>query len=326
MSISKQSVLSILGSPIAYYATFAKVVDDVCAGVFISQFFYWYERGADPEHWVYKSREEITEETGLSRRNQETARRKLVELGILEEQLRGMPARLHYRLDIDRLFELTDSLAGTDRTNKKGGTVPTRRAEPYQQEGTHRTNKKGGSVPTCRAELYQQSIYTETTTEITTETTNQPPSAIDPSDRANGASRPVNGGGGLAPQKPVEKSTVKAGPWRRLCHRLIAVEPTWSAPGAYIDGLSDQQCEILAGWLKVAQLLDRANDPKRRYSDDPEGARIEAAYGKTFEGVRSRIRVIRSWVTAGEAAPLTEDDAASLAAEAGCGELRTEQR
>jgi hypothetical protein len=104
--IRKEAVVAILGSPIAYYTAFAKVLGGVEAGILTSQFFYWYGKGHHPEGWIYKTQAEIEDETGLSRRNQETARKKLRELGVLEEQYTGMPAKLFYRLNLDKLFEL----------------------------------------------------------------------------------------------------------------------------------------------------------------------------------------------------------------------------
>jgi hypothetical protein len=151
MSISKSAMIQVLGSPVAYYATFAKVAKDVCAGVFISQFFYWYGRGHDPELWIYKTQAEIEAETGLTRRNQETARKNLKALGILEEKLEGLPAKLHYRLNLDRLFELVDNLVCANPPNCDGGTRQTVMAEPANH-----------------------SIYTETTTKTTTESASHP--------------------------------------------------------------------------------------------------------------------------------------------------------
>src|SRR5215207_8200519 len=106
--IRKESVIAILGSPIAYYTAFARVLGGVEPGILTSQFFYWYGKGHNPDGWIYKTQAEIEEETGLSRRNQETARKKLRELGVLEERYSGMPAKLYYRLNLDRLFALVN--------------------------------------------------------------------------------------------------------------------------------------------------------------------------------------------------------------------------
>ena len=104
--IRKEAIVAILGSPVAYYAAFAKVLGGVEAGIFASQFFYWYGKGHDPQGWMYKTQSAIEDETGLTRRNQETARKKLRNLGVLEETHAGMPAKLYYRINLDILFPL----------------------------------------------------------------------------------------------------------------------------------------------------------------------------------------------------------------------------
>lgn len=122
--IRKEAVVAILGSPIAYYAAFAKVLGGVEAGIFASQFFYWYGKGHDPEGWVYKTQVDIEDETGLSRRNQETARKKLRKLGVLEERYAGMPAKLYYRLNLDVLFPLMNEWFAEEVVGDDGDGMP----------------------------------------------------------------------------------------------------------------------------------------------------------------------------------------------------------
>jgi hypothetical protein len=63
----------------------------------------WLHRHPEREGWFWKTRDEWLRETGLSRREQESARKALVMRGLLREARRGMPARMHYRLDLDCL-------------------------------------------------------------------------------------------------------------------------------------------------------------------------------------------------------------------------------
>jgi len=84
-------------------------------GIMARQLLFWDTRGRDPDGWVYKSRNEMQEETGLSRRNQEKARKVLRGRGVLEEETRpvGRMRRqtMHYRLDLGMLmFMLIDEL------------------------------------------------------------------------------------------------------------------------------------------------------------------------------------------------------------------------
>lgn len=61
--------------------------------------------------WFAKTIREWQEEAGLSRSEQETARARLLELGLLKERRKGMPARLEYQVDEDRVYALVDALA-----------------------------------------------------------------------------------------------------------------------------------------------------------------------------------------------------------------------
>ena len=87
--------------PIAYSVNLARVVGDVKATLFLSQLIYWTRVGVNVEHhggWIFKSREQWTAETGLSRYEQESARVKLLKQGLIEEARVGSPARNCYRV------------------------------------------------------------------------------------------------------------------------------------------------------------------------------------------------------------------------------------
>jgi len=95
-----------VGRPVAYYSNIARWLGSVGDAIFLCQLLYWYGKGKDPDGWIYKTQKEFEEETALSRYEQEHARRKLKSLGILEEERRGVPARLYYHIDIDKFYEL----------------------------------------------------------------------------------------------------------------------------------------------------------------------------------------------------------------------------
>jgi hypothetical protein len=63
----------------------------------------WLRHHPERDGWFWKTRAEWQRETGLSRHEQESARRALVAAGLIQEARRGMPARLHFRVDLDRL-------------------------------------------------------------------------------------------------------------------------------------------------------------------------------------------------------------------------------
>ena len=91
-----------LGRPVAYHPGFAKMLGSVKAGLLLDQLLYWWPRRRD-EKGVYKTADEWTEETGLSRREQESARKKLREVGILIEDYDRLNHRMYFTIEEDEL-------------------------------------------------------------------------------------------------------------------------------------------------------------------------------------------------------------------------------
>jgi hypothetical protein len=156
MSITKQALLDLLGDrPVAYHPILAKALGGVVEAIFTSQLLYWTGKGKLTDRWIYKTQAEMEAETGLTRRNQETARKNLKELGILEEKLKGVPATLHYRLDLTRLADLV-SLYASDNVQ----TVQSGLSEPDKLDGADHTNK---DVQTAQSIPETTSNYPENT-------------------------------------------------------------------------------------------------------------------------------------------------------------------
>jgi len=92
-----------LGRPIALHRRLVDVCGGVKTALLLSQAIYWSHTGvavAASGGWFHKSMAEWSRETGLGRRSQECARRRLVALGLIDERLIGLPARLEFRLNL----------------------------------------------------------------------------------------------------------------------------------------------------------------------------------------------------------------------------------
>jgi hypothetical protein len=160
--------------PIAYHASLAKAFGSATAGILLSQLLYWMPRSTDEDGWVWKTREDIYEETALSRYEQESARKVLRDAGVLQEQRMGMPARMHFRVNMKRLTEMLASyweegngireLSDDSDDSQLGENQPTSWGGSRQPVGGIPTNLKGENQPTAP-------YITETTTETTSETT-----------------------------------------------------------------------------------------------------------------------------------------------------------
>jgi len=89
--------------PIAYSANLGRIAGDVKAGLLLSQMLYWTRVGTDIERnggWIGKTRQQWTLETGLSRAEQESARKCLLSHGFIQESLHGTPAKLAFKVNL----------------------------------------------------------------------------------------------------------------------------------------------------------------------------------------------------------------------------------
>ncbi|STO54424.1 putative phage DNA replication protein O [Canicola haemoglobinophilus] len=99
------------GRSIAYRPKLAKLFGGVTAEIFFEQIFYWQDKAENEALGVYKTQAELEEETGLTRKEQETARRKLRERGVLIETHKRLEHRIYFKIDMEKLDELLATLA-----------------------------------------------------------------------------------------------------------------------------------------------------------------------------------------------------------------------
>jgi len=109
-------IKELLKRPIAYQAVIAKTFGSVKLALMWSQLYYWSDKTKDREGWIYKTQVEMFDETGLSRKEQDTARKLAEKLGVLEEKLAGSPPKIHYRIDFERTIELVGEYLSKNKT------------------------------------------------------------------------------------------------------------------------------------------------------------------------------------------------------------------
>jgi hypothetical protein len=112
-----RQVFDLLGRGcVAFYPRLADLTGSVTAALLLGQCLYWTRtvtrQQPQRDGWFWKTAAEWQRETGLSRREQDSARRILRALGLLEEQRRGMPARRWFRLDLAGLRQQLDQAPG----------------------------------------------------------------------------------------------------------------------------------------------------------------------------------------------------------------------
>lgn len=108
--MNPSTMLKNTGRAIAYRPNLARLFGGVIAEIFFEQIFYWQDK-ADPVLGVYKTQEELEIETGLSRKEQETARKLLRGKGVLIETHKRLEHRMYYKIDCEKLDELLATLA-----------------------------------------------------------------------------------------------------------------------------------------------------------------------------------------------------------------------
>jgi hypothetical protein len=110
---------------VGYSPDLARIVGGATTGLFLSQLLFLSDKGHDPNGWVYKSEQEMGRETGLTKREQQTARRKLLSLGVIAIERRGFKFTYHFRIVWERLYQVIQQF-------QRGQNVSTEKVEPAQ--------------------------------------------------------------------------------------------------------------------------------------------------------------------------------------------------
>jgi hypothetical protein len=184
-SETSKAMLELLEAPIAFHRAFVKIGGGVTAGLLLSQAFYWSKnrRAKERGGWFYKSHAEWEEETGLTRREQQTARDHLREKGLLEEKIDALPGKgriLWFRVNVDGLHDALKALV--EPSDLAPGAPETR----DENEGTGLGETATGVAQKRQTPMHETArpiaqkrqtslIHAETTAETTTKTTHTPP-------------------------------------------------------------------------------------------------------------------------------------------------------
>lgn len=176
--MNKDLLSKLRGDAIAYRPSFAKVVISkktvdrkingeiksvdyeerfgTAGAVYLQQLLYWCDKGTREDGFIYKSKDEIYEETGVTQHEQDRLRLLLVKLGCITTETHranGSPT-IHYKANLEKIAELFLTSDGYKRTN-------------------HHYQRSGSPLPTVRLEPYERyESITESTSEITTESNN----------------------------------------------------------------------------------------------------------------------------------------------------------
>lgn len=159
------SLIHAIGRPIAFNPGLVPILGSVNAVLFFGQIYFWMNHTQNPLG-VYKSAEEIENETGLSYREQSTARAKLVEIGVLIETHKRLEHRIYFSIDVVMLDALLANHINRISRNDKSAVRETTKAQ---------------SVETTKAQFDIQRLP-ESTSETTAEKASASAPAAEPAD------------------------------------------------------------------------------------------------------------------------------------------------
>jgi hypothetical protein len=134
---------------VGYSPDLARAVGGATVGLFLSQLLFLSDKGANPEGWVYKSEAEMGKDTGLTKREQQTARRKLLSLGVIAIMRGGWKNTYHFKVLWEKLYQV---IAGIQRPQN----VATEKVERIQTVPTEQVQ----NVSTVPAQ-WQQNASTK---------------------------------------------------------------------------------------------------------------------------------------------------------------------
>jgi hypothetical protein len=138
------------------YADLAPITRDLATTVLLTQFAFWDDSPEAKANggWFAKSFDEIYARTLITRRDLERARAHLRGLGVLEEQTKGVPARLYYRLNKPRLDavweEAQQALDGPEPVAEIDQSGDNLGCTIVQTGVADRTHRRGGSYTQAR--------------------------------------------------------------------------------------------------------------------------------------------------------------------------------
>ncbi|MDR9519721.1 MULTISPECIES: DNA-binding protein [Acinetobacter] len=156
--------------PIAFNKHYVFLGCGINGALMLSQLVYWTSRTKDSEGWIFKTHHEWTQETGLTRREQDTARATLKSLKFISEKKMGVPRRVYYRVERENLYQALIEYSESIDTNSMHNSAILN-AQNSHTECTNAPDCMHGSAtlnaqirPSNTENTYRE--YTENTTDI----------------------------------------------------------------------------------------------------------------------------------------------------------------
>ena len=111
-------MLEMFEVPILFYPWSARIAGTAMGGLFLCYMLKRTQAELDhgmvpAECWIDATVEHVQSETGMTRFEQQSAKRALTELGLLQAVHKGLPAKKKYRLNLPKLMEELEASAAS---------------------------------------------------------------------------------------------------------------------------------------------------------------------------------------------------------------------
>ncbi|MBW5802022.1 hypothetical protein IM870_17995 [Halomonas elongata] len=148
-NITAAMLPALLGRPVAYQPVFTQLPGvSVQGAIFLSQALFLCNTPTAQRRdgWFWKEQQGAHDsweaETGMSAKQQQTARRQLVAIGVLEEVRKGVPAKTWYRVNCDRLAEQLAEALSDDKPQEQAAKPATGQNLPSGETGNSQSENQ----------------------------------------------------------------------------------------------------------------------------------------------------------------------------------------
>jgi len=163
MANNFEQIKSLLGHPIAYYPSLARLTGSLNGGILLSQALYWQNvKGENKE--FYKIRNEWEDETYMSHAKQKSAEDAIQKIFAITISKKAIPAKNHYVVHYQKLIELLSK----NNLNSEDKNEVQDKDDNFDSE--NKKNEQDKNINLSSGDKKVESI-TETSPEISSKTT-----------------------------------------------------------------------------------------------------------------------------------------------------------
>lgn len=91
------------GNPVVIHPALRSIVGDSLEALILLGYLSYWQSHSNDDGWIYKTMDNLEKETGLTKKEQRIARKRLVVIGFLEEKRKGIPPKNYFRLSVTNI-------------------------------------------------------------------------------------------------------------------------------------------------------------------------------------------------------------------------------